>query len=495
MLAFALTTTAGCSAPPHPPNSIHGSPPAPIAMTPPSRPEPTAPAQIAADPPAPSAGTVEALRDAVLSSSQAWETTRSLVDEVGPRFAGSPGDRAAVAWAQRTLTAHGLQNVRAEKVKVPRWQRGHEAAHLIAPYPRDLVVAALGGSAPTPPRGITAEVIAVPTVADLDKLDRKAVEGRIVFFHARMERTQTGTGYGKAVSIRTAGPSAAARKGAAAVIIRSVGTDVERIPHTGAVFYQADAPRIPAAALSVPDAEMLERLLAKGPAKLTLTLDSKVLPDAESANILGEVPGSSAPDEIVLLGAHLDSWDLTPGALDDAAGCAIVIEAARAIAALPRKPRRTVRVVLFANEEFGISGARAYAAAHAAEIPRHLIAIEADLGDGKVLTASFLGSDTARPAFEALVRPLVPLGVTFIPDDAHGGSDLIPLRALGVPLADLHQDATRYFDVHHTPNDTMAKIVREDLDQAAAAYAAFAYAAADMSGDLGRIPEDKRQRR
>ncbi|HSN98063.1 MAG TPA: M20/M25/M40 family metallo-hydrolase, partial [Candidatus Nanopelagicales bacterium] len=255
------------------------------------------------------------------------------------------------------------------------------------------------------------------------------------------------------------------------------------------------APKIPAAALSVPDAEMLERLLAKGPARLSMTLTSRNLPDVESANVIGEVPGSEAPDEIVLLGAHLDSWDITPGALDDASGCAIVIEAARAIAASPRKPRRTVRVVLFANEEFGLSGARAYADAHADEMARHVTATEADLGDGRVLTARFLGPAEARPAFEALVRPLAPLGVQIVAEDAYGGADLQPLRARGVPLVELRQDATRYFDVHHTANDTLSKVVKQDLDHAAAAFAAFAWSAADMPGDLGRVPEDKRKRR
>jgi len=207
------------------------------------------------------------------------------------------------------------------------------------------------------------------------------------------------------------------------------------------------------------------------------------------------VPGSEAPEEIVLLGAHLDSWDITPGALDDAAGCGIVLEAARAIAALPRKPRRTVRVVLFANEEHGLSGARAYAEAHRDEVPRHVAAVEADFGDGRVLEARYLGAEAARPAFEALLRPLAPLGVKASPADATGGADISPLRALGVPIVDLHQDGTRYFDVHHTANDTLAKIVKADLDQAAAAFAAFAFAAADMQGDLGRIPEDRRARR
>ncbi|WP_169796486.1 M20/M25/M40 family metallo-hydrolase [Chondromyces crocatus] len=492
-LPLGLASLAACAAPAPPSPTANASPantvvraPGPTAF---SLPEATTTAM---NEPAPTSP-IDALRDQVLASSQAWETTRSLVDEVGPRFAGSPGDRAAIAWALRTLTARGLQNVRAEKVKVPRWRRGAESARIVSSHPRELAVAALGGSVPTPRSGITADVLHVPSLETLEALDRKAVEGRIVFFSTRMERTVDGSGYGKAVGIRGAGPSLAARKGAVAVVIRSVGTSSDRIPHTGSTRYQPDAPKIPAAALSVPDAEMLERRLTEGPVRLTLSLESEMLADAESANVIGEVPGSTHPEEIVLLGAHLDSWDLTPGALDDAAGCAIVIEAGRAIASLPRKPRRTVRIVLFANEEFGLSGARAYAEAHADELPRHLIGLEADVGDGKVLAARFLGADAARPAFETLIRPLAPLGVKVSSEDARGGADLIPLRAQGVPVAELEQDATRYFDVHHTANDTMAKIVRADLDQAAAAFTTFAYAAADMSGDLGRIPDEKRR--
>jgi len=497
--AIVIAATAGCSssppasleAPPH--TRMTTPPPPPAAPTPPP---PTSAPEVPAQPAAAPRTPADEIRDAVLASSQAWEAVRSLVDEVGPRFAGTPGDQAAVAWALRTMQARGLTNVRAEKVKVPRWERGAESGRIVAPYPHELSLTALGGSVGTPPRGLEAEVIGVGSPDDLEKLDRKAVEGKIVFISLRMERTQTGASYGPAGRARWRGPGAAAKKGAVGVVIRSVGTGDERFPHTGGTAYAPDAPRIPAAALAIPDAEMLERLLAQGkPVRLSMKLGARSLPDGESANVIGEVPGSEAPEEIVLLGAHLDSWDITPGALDDAAGCGIVLEAARAIAALPRKPRRTVRVVLFANEEHGLSGARAYAEAHRDEVPRHVAAVEADFGDGRVLEARYLGAEAARPAFEALLRPLAPLGVKASPADATGGADISPLRALGVPIVDLHQDGTRYFDVHHTANDTLAKIVKADLDQAAAAFAAFAFAAADMQGDLGRIPEDRRARR
>lgn len=491
-LLALIAAADGCSSAAPPPATPPEAPKM-TALPPPAAP-PAPPAPSVTEPP-PSRGPVDALRDAVLASSQAWETARSLVDEVGPRPAGSDGDRAAVAWALRTLKDRGLANVRAEKVKVPRWERGAEAGRLVAPHARDLVLTALGGSVGTPPGGLEAEVIGAGSIEELEKLDEKAVKGKIVFLSVRMEKSANPAGYGRAGRARWAGPGLAARKGAAGFVMRSVGTDTDRFAHTGGTSYGA-GPRIPAAALAIPDAELVERLLAQGkPVRLSMKLGARALPEAESANVIAEVPGSEAPDQIVLLGAHLDSWDNTPGALDDAAGCAIVIEAARAIAALPQRPRRTVRVVLFANEEHGLSGARAYAEAHSDELDRHLVALEADLGDGRVLETAFAGPDAARPAFLELSRPLAALGVKPVAEPAHGGADIGPLRARGVPVVDLRQDATRYFDVHHTANDTLAKIVKADLDQAAAAFTAFAFAAADMKGDLGRIPEDMRGRR
>jgi Zn-dependent M28 family amino/carboxypeptidase len=259
--------------------------------------------------------------------------------------------------------------------------------------------------------------------------------------------------------------------------------------------YDADVPRIPAAALANPDADAVHRLLAQGrPVRVRMKLGAQSLPDAEGANVVGDVEGSVAPGEIVLIGAHLDSWDLGRGALDDGAGCAIVLEAARQIARLPRHPRRTVRVVLFANEENGLRGARAYGAEHAAEIGAHVLAVEADLGAGRVYEARFLGDPAAAPAFRAVAAALEPLGALTSGEDAHAGADLIPLIAAGVPALDLRQDATTYFDFHHTANDTLERIHKEDLDQAAAAFAAVAYAAADAPDSYGRVPEGKRHR-
>jgi Zn-dependent M28 family amino/carboxypeptidase len=248
--------------------------------------------------------------------------------------------------------------------------------------------------------------------------------------------------------------------------------------------------------VSVPDAEMLHRVLVeKKTARVRLVLGAHKLPDAESANVVGEVTGRERPNEIVLLGAHLDSWDLGTGAVDDGAGVAIVLEAARLLAALPQKPRRTVRVVLFANEEHGLEGAKEYARVHAAEAVAHVVATEADLGADGVYAVSWLGDPAARERFADLARLLAPLGVEKRDDDARAGADVGPLQALGVPILELRQDATRYFDLHHSANDTVDKIDPGILAQAAASFATAAWAAAEMDGDFGRVPEARRKER
>jgi carboxypeptidase Q len=436
----------------------------------------------------------DALRETVLASSQAFDTVRSLTDEVGPRLSGSPGNEAAIPWAVAALGAAGLTRVHAEPCAVPHWERGAEEGEMIEPSRQPLSLTALGGSVGTPPGGLEADVIEVPSLDAVDKLDPGVAAGKIVFIYVQMERTRDGSGYGAAVRPRGQGAIHAARVGAAGVLIRSVGTDTNRAPHTGAMHYDDHVPRIPAAALASPDADQLHRLLAQGKrVRVRLSLGARSLPDAVGASVVGDVEGSGAPGEIVLLGAHLDSWDLGKGALDDGAGCGIVIEAARQIARLAHHPRRTVRVVLFANEENGLRGAHAYAAAHAAELPLHMVGLEADLGAGRVYEARFLGSPSALPAFRAAAAAVAPLGIPVSDKAARSGSDLTPLMAEGVPIIELSQDASSYFDYHHSANDTLERVRRSDIDQAAAAFAAMAYAAADAPGDFGRIPEDKRK--
>lgn len=441
--------------------------------------------------------TVDKLQALARTDSRAFDLVRSLVDEAGARLSGSPGDKAAVAWGVRTMKELGLQNVRAEKVMVPHWERGPESGRIVAPVAHTLALTALGGSVATKGKGIEAEVVMVESLEALQKLDEARVKGKVVFFSTHMERSHTGRDYGRVVPIRSEGAIAAAKKGAIAVVIRSVGTDHDRLPHTGAMKpYEKGVPEIPAAALAVPDAALLERLVASGKTvRLALSLGSKTFPDAESANIVGEVPGREKPDEVVVIGAHLDSWDAGVGALDDGAGCAAVLDAARLMMTLPTRPRRTVRVVLFANEENGLRGAKAYAADHAAEANKHQLALEVDLGSGRVHTVRFLRGDDASATYSRIAELLGPLTIAFEAEPGYGGADLIPLRALGVPIVDLHQDATKYFDIHHTANDTLEQVSRDDLQQVVAAVATVAWAAADASESFARVPEDRRERK
>lgn len=432
-----------------------------------------------------------AVRDRALEGNRAHATLTALLTEVGPRFAGTHGDQAAVAWALRALRDAGLENVRAESVEVPRWVRGHITVEITAPYPQPLVAVALGGSVGTPDGGIEAPVLMVADLDELRSLPESEVAGKIVFFNKRMERREDGAGYGQTVPARTQGPAEAGARGAVGVVVRSVGTSDERIAHTGATRYRDGVAKIPAAALSNPDADTLARQLATG-RQVTLSLDigARELSPGRSANVIGELPGRGPrAEEIVLLGAHLDSWDITPGAHDDAAGVAIVTEVARLLAAERRRPAgRTIRVVLFANEEFGLSGARAYAAAREDEIARHAIAIEADAGGGRVWQMRSGVASSALPAVERIHALLTPLDVELGGNDGTGGADLIPVREAGVPTMDLRHDMRVYFDVHHTMNDTLSKIDPDELTQSVAAYAAFVYAATYGGVDFGRHP-------
>ncbi len=434
--------------------------------------------------------TVVELRDRALGDDLAYELLRSLTTEVGHRLAGSPGDRAAVAWAQRELRKLGFDEVRTEPVTVPHWVRGNAAGKILEPYPQETVLLALGGSVGTPEEGLTAEVVAVPDLEALAELPDQRVRGKIVFVNRATERTRTGRGYGEAGVVRRNGPAAASAKGAVAILIRSIGTGNQRFAHTGATRYQDDVPRIPAAALAVPDADLLAAQLATGRrVRFHLELGSHYRPQTRSANVIAEVRGREAPDEIVLLGAHLDSWDVGTGAHDDGAGCAIVMSAGRLIADLPRPPRRTVRVVLFANEEFGLSGARAYAAAHADRLAVHQLALESDLGGDQVWAFATLVDPRALPEAERIAALLEPLGIEALGNEARGGADLIPLRSARVPMADLRQDATRYFDYHHTLDDTFDKIDPGAMAQNVAAYAAVAYWAAETPTSFTPAPE------
>jgi hypothetical protein len=343
-------------------------------------------------------GDVRELQRAILASRGAVDVVASLTTEVGPRLAGSPGDKLAVKWALHTMEARGFTNVHAEPAKVRAWQRGVETAAIVAPVKQPMAVTALGWSGATPAKGIEADVARFDSLEALKNADPKGVAGKIAFVDVKMERTATFKGYGDAVSARGDGPKVAATKGALAFLVRSIGTDQTRFPHAGASRQIDQKTPLPAGAISNADADLLDRVLAAhGSARLALNLGPKRLAPADSANVVGEIPGSSAPDEVVLLGAHLDSWDLGQGAIDDGAGCGIVLEAAHAIGALAKKSRRTVRVVLFASEEYSGDGSKEYARAHASDAAKIVVALEADEGTDRVLTAKYLG-DPARRA-------------------------------------------------------------------------------------------------
>jgi hypothetical protein len=430
--------------------------------------------------------TAASLRDMALAGTDAYSIVRSLTVEVGPRPAGSEGDRAAVAWALSQLHELEFDAVRAEEVTVPHWERGSADVSIVEPYAQSLTAVALGGSVGTDDVGIEAPVLAVADLEELIALPDRVVRGTIVYFSKRMARSRDGSGYVEAVRPRKSGPVEAARRGAVAMLMRSAGTSISRFGHTGTTTYEQGVAPIPALALAHADADMLEHQLAGGrPVIVHLRLTSRSLPEARSANVIAEVPGRG--DGIVLLGAHLDSWDLGTGALDDAAGVGIVLAAARLIADLPEAPLRTIRVVLFANEEFGLSGAKAYAAQHAEELAEHVVGLEADFGADRVWKLDSQVAEAALPIVDAIHEAIATLGIERGPNDATGGPDLGPLREMGMPILNLWQDGTFYFDYHHTADDTLDKIDPEKLDQAVAAFVATTYIAASGESDFGRL--------
>jgi Zn-dependent M28 family amino/carboxypeptidase len=430
-----------------------------------------------------------ALRERALADDTAYELTRSLTTEVGPRLAGSPGDARAVAWSVEKLKALGFSNVRAEPVTVPRWIRGEARAEVTAPWPQALVVAALGGSVGTPAEGVEAEVVPVTTLEELKAQPRERIAGRIVFFTARMERSRDGNGYGKTVPPRSSGAAEAAKLGAVAMMMRPAGTSVSRTPHTGAQRWSDGIPPIPAFALSNPDADILEQQLASGqPVRLRLMNTSRWDGEAQSANVIGEIPGRSLKDEVVVLGAHLDSWDLGTGAHDDATGVGIITAAARLIAESKPRPKRTIRVVFYANEEFGLSGAKAYVAAYTDQVDKHVLGLESDLGAFRPYGLTARVAPDKLPLVRTIQSVLEPLGVAYLGTEASGGADVGQLRPLGMPVMDLKTDAGTYFDLHHTANDTFDKVDPQLVRVNVAAFTVIAYLAAEAEGGFGRLP-------
>ncbi|MDZ5647940.1 M20/M25/M40 family metallo-hydrolase [Nitrospirillum sp. BR 11828] len=431
---------------------------------------------------------VKELQKRALAGSGAYEVVESLTTQVGPRLPGTPNDAAAVAWAVKTMKDLGLQNVHTEAVPMPGWRRGLERASLLSPMPQPIAVAALGASVGTGPEGLEAEVVRFANLAELQAAPAGSLTGKIAYIALPMARTQDGSGYGEAVAMRIAGPAAAAKKGAVAVLIRSVGTDAHRLPHTGMTRYEEGVPKIPAGAISTVDAAQLDRLLTpgpdnKGPVRMKLVLDVAPLDPITTYSVVGDLKGTEKPDEIVLVGAHLDSWDLGTGAIDDGAGVAIALASAKLIKGLPEKPKRTLRVVLFAAEEEGTYGAIAYGKAHAAEADRYVLGTEADLGIGPVWQFKMKANANNAAALATIATALQPLRIVKGRDDEEGeSSDLGPMAKAGMPVAELSLDATTYFDIHHTADDTLDRVDRATIDQSTAAYASVLWLAMQASG-------------
>jgi carboxypeptidase Q len=419
-----------------------------------------------------------ALREAGLADTEAWRLIEALTTEIGARPAGSAADARAAQWALAQTKRLGLAAGRIDAFPLKVWQRGPAAARLVAPVPQPLVMAALGNSVAAPAGGIEGEVAWYADLAALRADTSERARGRIVFIDQRTERWRDGRGYGAAVPARTLGAVEAAKRGALALAIRSIGTDRDRIAHTGAMSYEPGVERIPAFAVSAPDADLIARLQARGePLRLQFTLESRSGVEATTHNVIAEVPGGERADEIVLIGAHLDSWDLGQGAIDDGAGVAIVLAAAAQIARLGVKPRRTVRVVLFGNEENGFDGARDYGNRYGQAA--HQLVAESDFGSGRVWRSALRVQPAALPLAEEIGRQLQPLGIEWGTAEATPGPDAaVLMRRFKWPALQLSQDGTKYFDVHHTENDTLDKVERESLPQNVAAWAVAAWLAA-----------------
>jgi len=425
------------------------------------------------------------VRDRALAGgSVAWELLESLTTEIGPRPTGSPAMEAARAWALARFKALGFQNVHAEAfTKEAAWVRGQESGAIVAPIARPLALIGLGRSVPTPSAGIEAEVVVFSTLEALVSAPMGSLAGRIALVNQPMTRMQDGDGYGPAVAARAYGPSIAAARGAIAYLTRSITTGNARAPHTGSLVYEDGVPKIPAAALGVADADLLSRLVARGAApRIKLVLESSEIASAPAWNVVGEVPGRDPAAGTIVIGGHLDSWDPGQGAIDDGAGVAITAAAAKLIQDLPVHPKRTIRVVAWGSEETGGSGA-AYAAAHATEVEHLVLAGESDLGAGRVLRLLLPKMPADDPLRRALAIVLAPLRVYVGTDAAHdAGSDVEGLKDAGVPVFELTQDATLYFDIHHSADDTLDKVERADLEQAVAAWVATLELLAESEG-------------
>lgn len=441
--------------------------------------------------------TVKMLTDAGLESDLAYKITESLTTEIGPRLAGSEAELRALDWGKAKFEELGFENVRIEPFTIKGWDRGEEKAAIVTPYPQQLYLTALGGSVSTPNGGITAEVAYFPTFDDLVAAPETGLDGKIVYVSGLMEKAPDGAGYGPANRKRRTGATEAAKRGAAAVIIRSVGTDSHRFPHTGQMRYADDVKKIPIAALSAPDADQLDRIFESGESvTVSLDLSTRDLGMITSGNVIGEIVGSEKPEEIVLIGGHIDSWDLGTGAVDDGAGIGITVAAAKLLMDSGLQPKRTIRVVMFGAEEVGLLGAFEYARKYEAELPNHIIASESDFGAGPVYEVRAGAGDENMAFSKMLQSQIAHLDVAMAPEGtppSTGGPDIMPMNAKGVPALRLQQNGYDYFDLHHTPDDTFDKIDPEEMAQNVAAFTAFIWLASEHDGDMRDEPAASRE--
>jgi carboxypeptidase Q len=413
-----------------------------------------------------------ALRDAALEGDTvAWNLVEGLTTEIGPRLAGTEQEARARDWAVMKLRALGFQNVHLESFDMPLWQRGEERAAIISPFPQLLTIAALGNSGPTPLGGVTAEVVAFDGITALIAAPPSAVKGKIVFVSHHMAAQQDGASYGDNISVRVAAPAIAAKKGAVAILIRSLGTDHHRVAHTGITNWPAGIEPIPAAALSVPDAEQLRRVMQRmRPVLIHINLDAHMAGTTRSANVVAEVPGVDRNASTLLVGGHLDSWDQGTGATDDGAGVAMVTAAAKRVMD-SGTPLHTIRLVWFGAEEPGGLGGLAYANAHPNDT--YMVAAESDRGADRIYSFAISPTYAHIALAVQLAEALRPLGITWSASPAEGETDVAPSIAAGAPAIDLSQDETRYLEIHHTPDDTLDKIDPAQLRQNVAAWTAM----------------------
>lgn len=435
----------------------------------------------------------QSLGQAALESDLAYEITESLTVEVGPRLAGTPQEARARGWAVQTLEELGFANVRVEDFELDLWTRGrsiYEEVAISAPYPQELYAISLGGAAATPEGGLEAEIVYFDSYDSFLASDASedALDGKLVFINDRMVASRTGEGYGWANRKRRDGWVLAEDRGAVGLLIRSVGTSTNRFAHTGMMsFPDGRQPEIPVLAVSAPDADQIERLNERGETvRITLRTYAGWRGQSMSGNVIAEIVGSEAPEEVVIIGAHLDSWDTATGALDDGAGVGIVTAAAKLIADSGHQPRRTIRVVLFGAEEVGLVGARAYARARVEDgtIGDHIIGSESDFGAREVWRMRSNVGDHALPEIAAIHRELQALGIVPGDNEGGGGPDMIPLQYMGVPMVRLEQNGEDYFEFHHTPNDTFDKIVPEEMAQNVAAWTMMVWLLANSETDF-----------